>query len=53
MLILGMLTSTRRWAAASLSPERSSSITAWTAPAALREHLRELATDGWLPPWDR
>ncbi len=24
-----------------------------TAPPALREHLRNLATDGWLPPWDQ
>jgi hypothetical protein len=24
-----------------------------TAPASLREHLRGLATDGWLPPWDQ
>ena len=22
-----------------------------TAPASLGEHLRRLATDGWLPPW--
>src|SRR5919201_2451909 len=24
-----------------------------TAPASLQEHLRGLATHGWLPPWDR
>jgi pimeloyl-ACP methyl ester carboxylesterase len=24
-----------------------------TAPPALAEHLRQLAADGWLPPWDQ